>query len=178
MFCTISDSVNIRMAGSKVFIDQNSPSNRNSVEQVWYTGRMMGETVAQSICGNRTPYSPGNWFNSAKFFDIEYQTYGNVWPELKDNESDFYWEHPDGNKCVHIVFKKSNEQVSGINSFGIRMRHEIWNQWLDEKRDINYVMKNLSEANFDPEFFAKYESGIINAFYQKYPEKASVMISV
>jgi len=58
------------------------------------------------------------------------------------------------------------------------MRHEIWDKWLDEKQDINYVIKNLSEANFDPEFFAKYESGINNAFYQKYPEKASVMISV
>jgi len=157
---------------------RNPQPNRKSVEQVWYTGRMMGETVAQTICGNRTPYSPGNWFNSAKFFDIEYQTYGNVWPELKDDEADFYWEHPDGNKCVHIVFKKSNDQVLGINSFGIRMRHETWDQWLDEKRDINYVMRNLSKANFDPEFFANYESGIINAFYQKYPEKASVMISV
>ena len=49
--------------------------NRKPVEAVWYTGRMMGEAVAQSICGNPTAYHPGNWFNSAKFFDIEYQTY-------------------------------------------------------------------------------------------------------
>ncbi|HCM77122.1 MAG TPA: FAD-dependent oxidoreductase, partial [Cytophagales bacterium] len=61
------------------------PGRRN-IEQVWYTGRMMGEVVAQTICGTPTPYEPGPWFNSAKFFDIEYQTYGNVWNELKSNE--------------------------------------------------------------------------------------------
>ncbi len=36
----------------------------------------MGETVAQTICDNKTEYKPGHWFNSAKFLDIEYQTYG------------------------------------------------------------------------------------------------------
>ena len=57
---------------------------RKTIEQVWYTGRMMGEVVAQTICGEKTKYEPGPWFNSAKFFNIEYQTYGNVWPDLKD----------------------------------------------------------------------------------------------
>ena len=55
--------------------------NRKPIEAVWYTGRMMGETLAQTICGNRIEYKPGHWFNSAKFFDIEYQTYGWVYPE-------------------------------------------------------------------------------------------------
>src|SRR5690606_13478247 len=52
--------------------------NRKSVEAVWYTGRIMGETVAKTIAQEKTPYQPGVWFNSAKFFDIEYQTYSNV----------------------------------------------------------------------------------------------------
>lgn len=34
---------------------------------------MMGETLAQTICDNKTQYKPGHWFNSAKFIDIEYQ---------------------------------------------------------------------------------------------------------
>ncbi len=55
--------------------------NRPPVEAVWYTGRMMGETLAQTICGKPFEYNPGNWFNSAKFFDIEYQTYGWVFSE-------------------------------------------------------------------------------------------------
>lgn len=57
--------------------------NRRPIEAVWYTGRMMGETLAQTICSNRMEYRPGHWFNSAKFLDIEYQTYGWVFPEEK-----------------------------------------------------------------------------------------------
>ena len=62
---------------------------RRSIEQVWYTGRMMGEVVAKTICGQKTKYVPGHWFNSAKFFDIEYQTYGLVGAELKEGETGF-----------------------------------------------------------------------------------------
>jgi len=51
-------------------------AGRRNLEQVWYTGRIMGETLAASLCGERKKYTPGHWFNSAKFFDIEYQTYG------------------------------------------------------------------------------------------------------
>ena len=46
------------------------------IEQLWYTGRMQGETVAHTICGQPTAYRRGIWFNSAKFFNLEYQTYG------------------------------------------------------------------------------------------------------
>jgi NADPH-dependent 2,4-dienoyl-CoA reductase/sulfur reductase-like enzyme len=137
---------------------------RRTVEQVWYTGRMMGEVVAQTICGTKTKYEPGPWFNSAKFFDIEYQTYGNVWNELKPNEADFYWEHKSGLKCVHIVWDKMSNQFLGINTFGIRMRHECFDKWLREKKSVDYVMQHLAEANFDPEFFERHEEEIINEF--------------
>jgi len=138
--------------------------NRKPVEQVWYTGRMHGETVARTIMGLETEYRPGIWFNSAKFFDIEYQTYGHVWPELKENEEQFYWEHHAGKKCLKIVFNKENKQVLGINSLGIRLRHQVMDQWLREKRDIFYLLKNLRKANFDPEFFKSHEDEVIKEF--------------
>ncbi|MBY0435753.1 MAG: FAD-dependent oxidoreductase [Cyclobacteriaceae bacterium] len=137
---------------------------RRTVEQVWYTGRMMGEVAAQTICDEKTKYEPGPWFNSAKFFDIEYQTYGNVGNELKPNESDFYWEHASGTKCVHLVWDKATRQFIGLNTFGIRMRHEKFDQWLREKRSIDFVMDHLSEANFDPEFFDRHEDEIRSQF--------------
>jgi hypothetical protein len=28
---------------------------------------MMGETVANTVCGKKLAYNPGHWFNSAKF---------------------------------------------------------------------------------------------------------------
>jgi NAD(P)H-nitrite reductase large subunit len=137
---------------------------RRTVEQVWYTGRMMGEVVAQTICGTKTKYEPGPWFNSAKLFDIEYQTYGNVWNELKPNEEEFYWEHKSGTKCVHIVWDKMSNQFLGINTFGIRMRHECFDKWLREKKSVDFVMQHLAEANFDPEFFERHEEEIVREY--------------
>src|SRR5690606_21279732 len=99
---------------------------RKSIEQVWYTGRMMGEVVAQTICNSRTKYEPGPWFNSAKFLDIEYQTYGNVWNEPKPNEEEFYWEHQGGKKAIHFVWDRDSKQFLGVNVFGIRLRHELF----------------------------------------------------
>lgn len=146
----------------------NLPGRKN-IEQVWYTGRMMGEVLAQTICGTPTAYEPGPWFNSAKFFDIEYQTYGTVPNTLTADDDDFYWEHPDGKKAMHFVWNKVSKEFGGINSFGIRLRHECFDRWLREKKDIQYVLNNLPDANFDPEFFRKHEDQIINAFYKKHP---------
>ena len=143
--------------------------NRRPIEQVWYTGRMMGETVAQTITGNKTAYRPGHWFNSAKFFDIEYQTYGWVWNRLKDSEQEFYWEHSSGKKCMHFIFDKDSKKFLGVNTFGIRLRHESFNQWLGEDRDIHHVLENLREANFDPEFFDRHEQEIVDAFNGQFP---------
>jgi len=143
--------------------------DRRNIEQVWYTGRMMGEVVAQTICGEKTKYEPGPWFNSAKFFDIEYQTYGSVSNQLAEDEADFYWEHPDENKAMHFVWYKNSEKFKGINAFGIRLRHECFDRWLRAGSSIQYVMSHLSEANFDPEFFVRHESEIAKAFIIKYP---------
>ncbi|WP_373055742.1 NAD(P)/FAD-dependent oxidoreductase [Zunongwangia sp. H14] len=137
---------------------------RKPVEAVWYTGRMMGEVVAQSLTGNKMKYNPGNWFNSAKFFDIEYQTYGWVWPEPKTNEQHFHWQHKDGMKAITIAFNTENNQLTGINTFGIRMRHEVFDRWLSEGRTINHVLANLREANFDPEFYDRHEKEIFRSF--------------
>jgi NADPH-dependent 2,4-dienoyl-CoA reductase/sulfur reductase-like enzyme len=137
---------------------------RRPIEQVWYTGRIMGETVAQTICGNRMVYQPGPWFNSAKFFDIEYQTYGTVTAIAAENEADFYWEHKEKEKCIHVVWQQSTGKFLGINTFGIRMRHELFDHWLRAGVSIDEVMSNLRTANFDPEFFKTFEAEIIQKF--------------
>lgn len=138
--------------------------DRRPIEAVWYTGRMMGETVAQTICGKPTRYKPGHWFNSAKFLDIEYQTYGWVWAQPKENEAQFYWEHADGKKCVRLVYDKNTREFLGINIFGIRMRHAFFDKALTEQWTVDQVISNLKNANFDPEFFKSYESTIQQVF--------------
>lgn len=149
--------------------------NRKPVEQVWYTGRMMGETVAKTICLQRTAYKPGIWFNSAKFFDVEYQTYGWVFPTLKENEQTFYWEHPKEKICLRINFHQQSHAVNGVNVFGIRLRHELFDRWISEKKTVEYVLEHLPEANFDPEFYRQYEAQIIHKFNT---ENATVKLSV
>ena len=144
--------------------------NRRPIEAVWYTGRMMGEVLAQTICGNKMAYNPGHWFNSAKFFDIEYQTYG--WVHGKkgkpEYEQHFHWKHHKENICITIAYHKNTNQFLGINTFGIRMRHEIFDKWLTEKKDINHVISYLKDANFDPEFYKAYESEILAAYNDKF----------
>ncbi len=140
--------------------------NRRPVEAVWYTGRMMGETVAQTICGNRTEYKPGHWFNSAKFLDIEYQTYGWVFSKRgkKEYEEQFHWRHSSEKVCITVAFHKESKLFLGINTFGIRIRHEIFDRWLTEERNVDYVMEHLADANFDPEFYRQYEQEIVSQY--------------
>ncbi|MFT7034628.1 MAG: NAD(P)H-nitrite reductase large subunit [Cyclobacteriaceae bacterium] len=144
---------------------------RRTIEQVWYTGRMQGETLARTLTGKKTNYRPGIWFNSAKFFNIEYQTYGTVLGKLGENESQLYWENESGKICLKVVFDTNTHEVIGVNNFGIRMRHEVWDRWLNEKKDLRFIMQNLEEANFDPEFFKQYENDIREIFNQMFPDQ-------
>ena len=150
---------------------KSPPAGRRPIEAVWYVGRMMGETIAQSITGNATKYQPGIWFNSAKFFDIEYQTYGTVLNRLSEGEAQFYWECEDRKKCIKIVFDKESLVVKGVNLFGIRNRHEVWDKWLRANKTLDFVIENLESANFDPEFFKRYEGAIQEQFNQQFPDK-------
>lgn len=149
---------------------------RRNIEAVWYTGRMMGETVAQTICNKKTEYKPGHWFNSAKFLDIEYQTYGWVFSERskQENESYFQWQHPTENICVTISFEATTNKFLGINTFGIRMRHEIFDKWLTENQSIEHVLEYLADANFDPEFYKLHEAEIVAKFNQENGTKIKV----
>ncbi|MBT8273360.1 MAG: FAD-dependent oxidoreductase [Bacteroidia bacterium] len=141
---------------------------RRPIEAVWYTGRMMGETIAQTICGNRMKYNPGHWFNSAKFFDIEYQTYGWVFAKPRENEKHFHWKHEDDTKCITVCFNSVTHKFLGINTFGIRLKHEVFDRWLNEERDVDYVINHLEEANFDPEFYKQYEADILKTYHLQF----------
>ncbi len=137
---------------------------RRSVEAVWYTGRMMGETVAHTICGDKTPYDPGIWFNSAKFLDIEYQVYGTVPNILEKDQESFFWNHPSGLKSLRIVFGKDLGHILGINLLGLRFRHDVCNKWLEQKSHVEDVLANLALAHFDPEFCDEHVDEIISHY--------------
>ena len=151
---------------------RNPPKDRKPLEQIWYTGRIMGETLAQTVAGTRTAYNPGVFFNSAKFFDIEYQTYGVAPAHLREHPHlrTFYWQNEAKKLLMRFYFQADTGAIAGMNTFGIRQRQNVWSRWISEGRPIAEVMANLPEANFDPEFFRRYEPEIVARFREQHPE--------
>lgn len=148
--------------------DEAPAEDRRPIEQVWYTGRMHGETLAQTLVGNSTKYIPGIWFNSAKFLDIEYQTYGTVPAKWDASQvKSFYWEHSSG-KVSFRMLMNNQEEILGINNFGFRLRHEFFDQAIREKWHTDQVISKLGKANFDPEFFAPYFLEIQKAYKNQF----------
>ncbi len=148
----------------------NPKPQHPAVEQLWYTGKMQAEALAQTICGKPTTYQRGVWFNSAKFLDIEYQTYGLMFnkPALEDDT--FYWEHPKGKIAMRANFNRTNFSLTGFNFMGMRYRQAIAEQWIINKTPITEVMQNLESGFFDPEFFDNNYPEILNEFKNQYPK--------
>ena len=140
------------------------------IEQLWYTGRMQGETVAHSIVGQATPYRRGTWFNSAKFFNLEYQTYGQAPAGPTPGLTSFYWEHPNSRAAVRVYFQsEAPYAVVGFNALGLRLRHAVCEQWITQRTPVATVMRHFGAANFDPEFFPQHEKAIVADFNRQFP---------
>ncbi len=146
---------------------RESVNGRKTIEQVWYTGRMHGETLAQTIAGSKTAYNPGPWFNSAKFLDLEYQTYGTVLSQLRDGEAFFHWKHPKMEMAFTAVYNSSTKQFIGVNVFGLKLRHAYLDKWLKDDVTIDFVLTNLPAAIFDTEFSKNYSAEIITSYNEQ-----------
>ncbi|MFW1452570.1 hypothetical protein ACEV8N_24240, partial [Vibrio parahaemolyticus] len=80
----------------------------------------------------------------------------------------FWWQDKKGEKGLRLVWEKNTKIFKGLNAMGIRLRHEVCNQWLNNNTTIDIVVKELSKANFDPEFFKGYEKEFQRSFEVKY----------
>ncbi len=140
---------------------------RSPIEAVWYCGRMMGETVAQTITKKPTEYNPGVWFNSAKLFDIEYVTYGKVSSVPIEDEGHLYWQHPSKNISIRLSYDKETGITLGAIGMGLRLSHTFFDQIIREEWKIDKSIENLHLANFDPEFFDNYFNDIKTNFLEK-----------
>lgn len=141
------------------------PENgRRSIEAVWYAGRIMGESLAQTLCNTPTPYKPGLWFNSAKFIDLEYQVYGEVPTNFEGDLTSIFWKEEDPERSLRIVYDKSTSKVKGFNALGLRLRHEVCDDWISTEKTIDFALNHLDDLNFDPEFYKKYTSQVKSQF--------------
>jgi NADPH-dependent 2,4-dienoyl-CoA reductase/sulfur reductase-like enzyme len=132
-------------------------------EQLWYTARDQGRVAAASMLGDKVSYARGTWYNSAKFFDIEWTTAGFV-PVLLDWDNTplspqpgvrSWFQRVKGRpESQRIVFRGND--VLGFNMLGGRWDHEILMRWVDERRSLDFVLTHLHEAQFDEEFSRRF----------------------
>lgn len=164
-FCTAESAV---FAAGDCAQFLNAEGNPGRVEQLWYTGRIQGNLAGQILAdllegrASDRKYTPDVFFNSAKFFGIEYQTYGSTPPAamcvlVQDKAR---------NKSIRISFAADAEdrRVLGFVLMGIRYRQEVCQNWIRGGKSIDFVLAHLSEANFDPEFSRRYESAVQAAY--------------
>jgi NADPH-dependent 2,4-dienoyl-CoA reductase/sulfur reductase-like enzyme len=141
----------------------------HKVWQVWYTGKAQGLVAAHAMAGEDLAWQPGIWFNSAKFVDLEWHTYGQITCGLDECKEGIpaclYWEHPDRRHAFRIAHQDGT--VIGINALGIRFRHRVAERWIAEKRDLEYALAHLGEGNFDPELFDRHEADMVRAMKEQ-----------
>jgi len=138
---------------------------RNLIQQVWYTGKLQGEAAGDDIAGEPRRYDPGIWYNSAKFLDLEYHTYGAVNRKV-EGERNLYWEHPGHRHSARIV-TAADGAVIGLQSMGLRWRHPVAERWLREKRDVSWAIDHVGELSFEPELHEAYEADIRRSFREQ-----------
>lgn len=138
-------------------------SGRPVVEQLWYTARRQGELAALSMLGDRVAYDPALFYNSAMFFDIEYTTVGAV-NDAPPGARSFFFRIPGADASVRVV--EHDGAVVGFNMLGSRWNHNLFEQWIRERRPMDYALERLAEAQFDPEFSRMNLWGITAAYAQ------------
>ncbi len=129
-------------------------NNVRRPEQLWYTSRDQGKIAGGNITGDKQIYKRGMFYNSAKFFDLEYTTAGYVNFKL-DNEADWY-QHEQGTNYTQRITYLPDNTVIGFNFIGRRWDHRPLMKWINEKRTLDWVISHLHEANYDEECMPKF----------------------
>jgi len=126
-----------------------------TIEQLWYSGRRHGQALGRFLAGDQGQYEPGIFFNSAKFFELEYQTYGRIDAHLDIEFGTVVATSDSPRRLLRIQYVRTTRAVVGFNVLGIRLRHEVCERWIRDKVAVERVIENLKEAGFDPEFASR-----------------------
>ena len=118
-------------------------------ELIWYAAKRQGRVVGHNLFGDAVRYRPPTFFNSSKFFDLEYTTVGEVMLAPPESPT-IYMKHPTQPVSVRVVH--DDQRVIGFNMIGSRWDHEILQRWVEEERSPQFVEDHLPEAQFDVEF--------------------------
>ncbi|MFU8804205.1 MAG: NAD(P)/FAD-dependent oxidoreductase [Bradymonadaceae bacterium] len=135
-------------AGDCAEIDRDRES-KPLLETIWYSAKRQGELAGLSMIGDEVDYEPPIFFNSSKFFDVEFTTVGDV-TDVPAGTRTLYRKMPGKNISQRIVH--DGDRVLGFNMLGSRWDHTLLQRWVAQRRPIDYVLEHLREAQFDVEF--------------------------
>ncbi len=143
------------------------PAGVPPVEQLWYSGRRQGIAAARSMLGATDSYRRGVFFNSAKFYRIEWQQYGTVPAELPHDLGTVVWRETSGEipRLIRLVYERVSMRFRGIASMGVRYRQDVATSWILQGRTLAQVVDALGDANFDAEFTRRPEAAFQEAFH-------------
>jgi NADPH-dependent 2,4-dienoyl-CoA reductase/sulfur reductase-like enzyme len=146
------------------------PGRSPLVEQIWYSAKRQGALAARSMHGEPIQYEPPIFFNSSKFFEIEYTTVGRFQREAGAEPAtapasamepaplpavrEFYFRYPGKDVSLRIAenIVGNGGAVQAFNLLGSRWDHNKCEQWIGERRSLDDVMDRLHQAQFDVEF--------------------------
>ena len=124
-------------------------SDSGMVEQIWYSAKRQGEQAARAMLGDPVDYRPPVFYNSSKFFEIEFTTVGQVMKAPADARQ-FFARAPGREATIRLV--EHEGRLIGCNMLGARWNHTFFERWIHERRSLDWVLRRLGEAQFDVEF--------------------------
>lgn len=125
---------------------------------LWYTAEKMGKLAGENLYRylNGKPlikWEKGLWYNSAKFFSLDWQYFG-LEPNLREGEKELFFEFCHGEKILRIV--THNETITALSSLGLRLRESFCKKILLEKQKLSHLKEEIQNLFFDPEFYPEY----------------------
>lgn len=118
-------------------------------ELIWYSAKRHGQLTARSIFGDDVHYEQPVFFNSSKFFHIEFTTVGDV--ETAQAGTPTIYRHRRGQNVTQRIVH-DGKRVIGFNMLGSRWDNELLARWITERRSAAWVLEHLAEAQHDVEF--------------------------
>ncbi|MGD8860252.1 MAG: NAD(P)/FAD-dependent oxidoreductase [Myxococcales bacterium] len=117
-------------------------------EQLWYTARDQGRVAGRRLLGDDARYLRERVYNSAKLMDVEYTTAGRM--DVDGAQELFHEERGPVRSTTRIA--TVDDRVVGFNLLGRRWEHDVLCRFIDERRELSWVLEHLHEASFDTEF--------------------------
>lgn len=139
------------------------------LEQIWYSAKRQGEFAANSMMGDEVAYQPPLYYNSAKFFEIEYTVVGDMRGDSVS--STFFYRVPGHNVSVRLTAKDG--LLAGASLLGSRWNHRLFETWIHRRRPVTEVVADLPMAQYDVEFGRAALSGLSAEFERLHGKRAA-----